>query len=164
MIIVIGGGPAGFFGAITAREVDPSRPVIILEKNPEVLAKVKISGGGRCNVTHACFDPRDLATHYPRGHKELIGPFHKWGPSETSAWFAERGVALKTETDGRMFCRHIRAVMRRCPQRFSRGYIDNSRVISRRKVRQRRSNGPLLGACHHRNRLIPSTVIVVICK
>jgi len=103
MIIVIGGGPAGFFGAITAREVDPSRPVIILEKNPDVLAKVKISGGGRCNVTHACFDPRDLATHYPRGHKELIGPFHKWGPSETAAWFAERGVALKTEADGRMF-------------------------------------------------------------
>jgi predicted Rossmann fold flavoprotein len=103
MIIVIGGGPAGFFGAINARRSDPSRPVVILEKNPDVLAKVKISGGGRCNVTHACFDPQALAAHYPRGQKELIGPFHKWGPAETAAWFAERGAQLKTETDGRMF-------------------------------------------------------------
>ena len=103
MIIVIGGGPAGFFGAITSRLTDPSRPVVILERNPDVLAKVKISGGGRCNVTHACFDPRALAAHYPRGEKELIGPFHKWGPAETAAWFREQGVPLKTETDGRMF-------------------------------------------------------------
>ncbi len=103
MIIVIGGGPAGFFGAITARENDPGRPVVLLEKSAQVLAKVKVSGGGRCNVTHACFDPRDLVTHYPRGQKELIGPFHKWGPTETVAWFSARGVPLKTEDDGRMF-------------------------------------------------------------
>lgn len=103
MIIVIGGGPAGFFGAIAAREADPSRPVVLLEKNSAVLAKVKVSGGGRCNVTHACFTPRDLAAYYPRGQKELIGPFSKWGPAETAAWFAERGVDLKTEPDGRMF-------------------------------------------------------------
>ena len=103
MIIVIGGGPAGFFGAITARENDPGRPVVLLEKSAVVLAKVKVSGGGRCNVTHACFDPRDLVTHYPRGQKELIGPFHKWGPAETVAWFSARGVPLKTEDDGRMF-------------------------------------------------------------
>jgi len=103
MIIVIGGGPAGFFGAIAAREKDPSRPVVLLEKNSAVLAKVKVSGGGRCNVTHACFTPRDLASNYPRGQKELIGPFSKWGPTETVAWFAERGVELKSEPDGRMF-------------------------------------------------------------
>jgi thioredoxin type arsenate reductase len=103
MIIVIGGGPAGFFGAIAARETDPSRPVVLLEKNSAVLAKVKVSGGGRCNVTHACFEPRDLAACYPRGQKELIGPFSKWSPVETVAWFAERGVELKTEPDGRMF-------------------------------------------------------------
>ena len=103
MIIVIGGGPAGFFGAITARRNDPSQPVVILEKNTDVLAKVKVSGGGRCNVTHACFDPKILAASYPRGQKELIGPFHKWGPAETAAWFKERGVQLKTEDDGRMF-------------------------------------------------------------
>ncbi len=103
MIIVIGGGPAGFFGAITAREADPSQNVVLLEKNASVLGKVKVSGGGRCSVTHACFTPRDLAAYYPRGQKELIGPFTKWGPAETVAWFAERGVELKTEPDGRMF-------------------------------------------------------------
>lgn len=103
MIIVIGGGPAGFFGAIAAREADPDRPVVLLEKSSAVLAKVKVSGGGRCNVTHACFTPRDLVAYYPRGQKELIGPFNKWGPAETVAWFAERGVELKTEPDGRMF-------------------------------------------------------------
>ena len=103
MIIVIGGGPAGFFGAIAARETDPSRPVVLLEKSASVLAKVKVSGGGRCNVTHACFVPRNLVGHYPRGKKELIGPFTKWGPNETVSWFADRGVKLKTEPDGRMF-------------------------------------------------------------
>ncbi len=103
MIIVIGGGPAGFFGAIAAREADPSTPVVLLEKSSAVLAKVKVSGGGRCNVIHACFTPRDLVSYYPRGQKELIGPFNKWGPAETVAWFAERGVELKTEPDGRMF-------------------------------------------------------------
>jgi len=103
MIVVIGGGPAGFFGAITAREADPSRPVVLLEKVGEVLRKVKVSGGGRCNVTHACFDPRELTGRYPRGGRELLGPFHHWGPAETLDWFAERGVALKTEPDGRMF-------------------------------------------------------------
>ena len=103
MIIVIGGGPSGFFGAIAAREADPSTPVVLLEKSSAVLAKVKVSGGGRCNVTHACFTPRDLVAYYPRGQKELIGPFNKWSPAETVAWFAERGVELKTEPDGRMF-------------------------------------------------------------
>lgn len=103
MIIVIGGGPAGFFAAITARRTDPDRPVVLLEKNADVLAKVKISGGGRCNVTHACFEARDLVTHYPRGRRELVGPFSKWGPAETVDWFARLGVELKTEPDGRMF-------------------------------------------------------------
>jgi len=103
MIIVIGGGPAGFFGAIAAREADSSRPVLLLEKSSAGLAKVKVSGGGRCNVTHACFAPRDLADNYPRGQKELIGPFNKWGPVETVAWFAKHGVELKAEPDGRMF-------------------------------------------------------------
>lgn len=103
MIIVIGGGPAGFFAAITARENDPMRPVVLLEKNASVLAKVKVSGGGRCNVTHACPDPRDLTGHYPRGQRELLGPFHKWGPGDTREWFAAHGAELKTEPDGRMF-------------------------------------------------------------
>lgn len=103
MLIVIGGGPAGYFSAIRAREMAPKRPVILLEKGSVVLRKVAISGGGRCNVTHACYDPSELVTHYPRGERELRGPFHAFGPNETVAWFAERGVALKTEPDGRMF-------------------------------------------------------------
>ena len=72
MILVIGGGPAGFFGAITVREMRPDLPVVLLEKQTNVLRKVAISGGGRCNATHACFDARELATHYPRGGRELI--------------------------------------------------------------------------------------------
>lgn len=105
--VVIGGGAAGFFAAITYAETlsHSERParVLILEKTPHVLGKVKISGGGRCNLTHACFDPKSLAGHYPRGSKSLIGPFHRWSVSDTVQWFESRGVALKTETDGRMF-------------------------------------------------------------
>ncbi len=98
--VVIGGGAAGFFAAIKALE---QGPVVILEKSQRVLSKVKISGGGRCNVTHHCFDPKELITHYPRGAKELLGPFHRFGPQDTVDWFSKRGVELKTEKDGRMF-------------------------------------------------------------
>ena len=101
-LIVIGGGAAGFFGAITAAEHGTSK-ILILEKGPEVLTKVRISGGGRCNVTHDCFDPKELVQNYPRGHKNLIGPFHRWQPADTITWFEEHGVELKTEVDGRMF-------------------------------------------------------------
>ncbi len=99
----IGGGPAAFFAAITLAEALPGARVVILEKGRDVLQKVKISGGGRCNVTHACFDPKELVKHYPRGGKALLGPFHKFGAQDTVAWFRERGVRLKTEADGRMF-------------------------------------------------------------
>ncbi len=102
-VVVIGGGAAGFFAAIRAKECDPSTPVFLLEKTNQVLSKVKISGGGRCNVTHACFDPKKLIQNYPRGGKELLGPFHHFGPQDTVEWFEKRGVALKTEKDGRMF-------------------------------------------------------------
>lgn len=103
MIVVIGAGPAGLFAAITAREQAPGRPVLVCEKAGRALAKVLVSGGGRCNVTHACFDAKELATRYPRGGRELRGPLTRFGPAETAAWFAGRGVALKTEPDGRMF-------------------------------------------------------------
>lgn len=103
MIIVIGGGPAGFFGAIAAREARPDRPVILLEKQGAVLRKVAVSGGGRCNVTHACDNARELAAHYPRGRRELIGPLTRWSVADTVTWFAAHGVRLKTERDGRMF-------------------------------------------------------------
>lgn len=104
-LIVAGGGAAGFFGAITFAEARPGSRVVILEKSREVLGKVKISGGGRCNVTHGCFDPKELVTRYPRGARQLIGPFHRWGPADTMEWFESRGVALKIEDDGRVFPR-----------------------------------------------------------
>ncbi len=100
-IIVIGGGAAGFFGAIAAAEAGAE--VVLLEKGSHFLSKVRISGGGRCNVTHACFDPRELSTRYPRGGKALIGPFNRFQPRDTMEWFESRGAALKTENDGRVF-------------------------------------------------------------
>ena len=102
-IVVVGGGAAGFFGAIAAAESAPNARVVILEKGPRTLSKVRISGGGRCNVTHSCFDPRELSQRYPRGARALIGAFHRFGPTDTVAWFENRGVRLKTEADGRMF-------------------------------------------------------------
>ncbi|HLP76032.1 MAG TPA: NAD(P)/FAD-dependent oxidoreductase, partial [Candidatus Paceibacterota bacterium] len=91
------------FAAIACADADPSARVIVLEKGPQFLAKVKISGGGRCNVTHALFARRDFARHYPRGERALIGPFNQFDSSDTVAWFAARGVPLKAESDGRMF-------------------------------------------------------------
>ena len=103
-LITIGGGAAGFFGAIThAEELGCGGSTLILERSSQVLGKVRISGGGRCNVTHACFDPREFSSHYPRGEKALIGPLHRWNAADTVAWFEAKGVELKTEADGRMF-------------------------------------------------------------
>jgi predicted Rossmann fold flavoprotein len=101
-LIVVGGGAAGFFSAITCGE-NSDKSVLILEKTSTLLQKVRISGGGRCNVTHACFDARELSANYPRGEKSLIGPFHRFAAGDTVEWFEDRGVALKTEDDGRMF-------------------------------------------------------------
>ena len=102
-IAVIGGGPAGFFAAITAKEMRPDAPVILLEKHQHVLRKVLVSGGGRCNLTNDCHDPKELVKQYPRGGRELIGAFHRFGPVEVMDWFTQRGVPLKTEPDGRVF-------------------------------------------------------------
>ena len=102
-IIIIGGGAAGFFAAINIAEKHPELSVAILERGKEGLQKVKISGGGRCNVTHAEFIPSELVLNYPRGEKELLGPFHSFMTGDTIAWFEERGVELKIEEDGRMF-------------------------------------------------------------
>lgn len=102
-IIIIGGGAAGFFAAINIAEQYPDLSVAILERGKEGLQKVKISGGGRCNVTHAEFIPSELVLNYPRGEKELLGPFHSFMTGDTIAWFEERGVELKIEEDGRMF-------------------------------------------------------------
>lgn len=102
-IVVVGGGAAGFFAAIACAEARPAAQVTLLEKGPHFLSKVRISGGGRCNVTHACFEPQLLSTYYPRGGQALLGPFAAFQPSDTIAWFESRGVNLKTEADGRIF-------------------------------------------------------------
>jgi predicted Rossmann fold flavoprotein len=102
-IIIVGGGAAGFFTAINIVEKNPKLKVAILERGKTVLEKVRISGGGRCNVTHACFVPNDLVKNYPRGEKELRGPFHQFCSGDTIEWFERHGVELKIEDDGRMF-------------------------------------------------------------
>jgi predicted Rossmann fold flavoprotein len=102
-IIIVGGGAAGFFTAINIVEKNPKLKVAILERGAEVLQKVRISGGGRCNVTHAIFEPNELVKFYPRGEKELRGPFHQFCSGDTIEWFEKHGVELKIEADGRMF-------------------------------------------------------------
>ena len=102
-IIITGGGAAGFFTAINIVEKNPKLKVAILERGKSVLEKVRISGGGRCNVTHACFVPNDLVKFYPRGERELKGPFHQFCSGDTIEWFEKHGVELKIEEDGRMF-------------------------------------------------------------
>ena len=102
-IIIVGGGAAGFFTAINIVEKNPKLKVAILERGSEVLTKVRISGGGRCNVTHACFEPNELVKFYPRGEKELRGPFHQFCSGDTVEWFSNHDVELKIEEDGRMF-------------------------------------------------------------
>jgi len=102
-VIIVGGGASGFFTAINLAEQRPDLRIAILERSNEVLSKVKISGGGRCNVTHACFVPNVLAKYYPRGERELKGPFHTFCTGDVMQWFEERGVALKIEDDGRVF-------------------------------------------------------------
>ncbi|MBW4433063.1 MAG: NAD(P)/FAD-dependent oxidoreductase [Pelatocladus maniniholoensis HA4357-MV3] len=102
-IIIVGGGAAGFFAAIAAAKTNPRAHVILLEASHQPLAKVRISGGGRCNVTHACFEPRELVKNYPRGNKALLGAFTRFQPKDTIIWFQAHGVELKTEADGRMF-------------------------------------------------------------
>lgn len=101
--IVIGAGAAGIFAAIASKEKHPNRSVLVLEKTGNALMKVKVSGGGRCNVTHACFDRKLLTKNYPRGERELINAFHLFDTNDTIAWFNKNGVQLKTELDGRMF-------------------------------------------------------------
>jgi predicted Rossmann fold flavoprotein len=102
-IAIVGGGAAGFFAGITCAEANPGNEVSIYERGSEFLTKVRISGGGRCNVTHACFEPRAMSERYPRGERALISPLHRFSAADTVAWFERRGVRLKSEEDGRMF-------------------------------------------------------------
>ncbi|WP_338039084.1 aminoacetone oxidase family FAD-binding enzyme [Maribacter litopenaei] len=102
-VVIVGGGAAGFYAAIHIAEDRPDLKIAILERGKEVLNKVKVSGGGRCNVTHAEFNPKELASNYPRGEKELLGPFHNYATGDTIHFFEKRGITLKIEEDGRMF-------------------------------------------------------------
>ena len=102
-LIIVGGGAAGFFGAIQAAELKSGQKIIILEKTTKLLSKVRISGGGRCNVTHHCFEPTELSHHYPRGQKPLKSLFRKYQATDVVGWFEQKGVKLKAEHDGRMF-------------------------------------------------------------
>ena len=102
-LVVIGGGAGGCFAAIRLAELYPGAKVCILEAARKPLSKVEISGGGRCNVTHACFEPDELITYYPRGSRELLGPFHRFQPSDMIQWLKKKGVKIKREEDGRMF-------------------------------------------------------------
>src|SRR5688500_12418692 len=102
-LVVIGGGAAGFFCAVNAARMNPMLEVILLEKTNKILSKVKVSGGGRCNVTHACFEIADMVRHYPRGGNFLKKAFYQFFTTDTIKWFSDRGVVLKTEDDGRMF-------------------------------------------------------------
>ena len=102
-VLIVGGGAAGFFAAINTATQNPNLKIAILERGSNVLSKVKISGGGRCNVTHAEFIPHELVLNYPRGEKELRGPFHNYMTGDTMEWFETRGVPLKIEEDGRVF-------------------------------------------------------------
>ena len=102
-LAVVGGGAAGFFAALALAEARPASRILILEKGSALLSKVRVSGGGRCNVTHNCFDPQLLVQNYPRGGPALRGAFHRFQPADTLRWFEDRGVALKTEADGRIF-------------------------------------------------------------
>ena len=102
-VLIIGGGAAGFYAAIHIAEEDPGLKVAIIERGKQVLSKVKVSGGGRCNVTHAAFVPHELVKNYPRGEKELIGPFHTYATGDTVDFFERRGISLKIEDDGRIF-------------------------------------------------------------
>ena len=102
-LIVIGGGAAGFFCAVNAARINPQLEVIILEKTSKLLSKVKVSGGGRCNTTHACFDIAEMSKKYPRGGNFVKKTFHQFFTTDTIQWFEERGVKLKAEGDGRMF-------------------------------------------------------------
>ena len=102
-IVIVGGGAAGFFAAVNIAEKNPGLKICILEKSTKVLAKVKVSGGGRCNFTHACYIPKELSKFYPRGQKELLGPFHTFASGDTTEWFESRGVDFYTTDDGSIF-------------------------------------------------------------
>ncbi|WP_318310516.1 BaiN/RdsA family NAD(P)/FAD-dependent oxidoreductase [Flagellimonas crocea] len=102
-VIIVGGGAAGFYAAVQIAELSPNLNIAIFERGKTVLSKVKVSGGGRCNVTHGEFLPKELTTNYPRGEKELLGPFHTHAPMDVMSFFEERGVPLKIEEDGRVF-------------------------------------------------------------
>jgi predicted Rossmann fold flavoprotein len=141
-VVIAGGGPAGFFAAIRCAELNAGRQILILEKARNTLGKVIISGGGRCNVTHACFDPAKLVTYYPRGAAELRGAFSRFQAADTVGWFEERGVRLKTEADGRMFpVTDSSETVANCLRENARGTSVTVRTGMSLQAMERTSNG-----------------------
>ena len=117
-LVVIGGGASGFMGAITASS-NGLRSVVILESTPKVLEKVRISGGGRCNLTNSCSEISNLVNNYPRGEKQLIGLFNRFSTTDAFEWFQNRGLSLKIENDGRVFpCSNSSTEVLRCLKDF----------------------------------------------
>jgi hypothetical protein len=150
-IVIVGGGAAGFFSAIAAARANENCRVSLFERSSQFLSKVRISGGGRCNVTHALFDPRTFTTRYPRGERELISPFHRFSANDTIAWFESRGVRLKREEDGRIFpvtdssetvidCL-IKEAKAAGVQLFTRKGIENARIRSQGGFELKLSDG-----------------------
>lgn len=137
-VVVIGGGAAGFFAAVRCAELYPGIEVILLERGKELLGKVKVSGGGRCNVTHACFVPKELIRYYPRGSRELLGPFNRFACGDTMEWFEQRGVKLKIEDDGRIF-----------------PISDNSQTIINCLLQAAQKAGVQIRLNHRTDRLVP---------
>lgn len=135
-VAIIGGGAAGFFAAITMREAHSNASISIHEKGQQFLSKVRISGGGRCNVTHNCMDPRRLSEHYPRGQRELRAAFHTWHAKDTVEWFAAHGVPLHAEADGRMFpqTNHSQSIIDCLLKETQRGGIERLRAQNLRKI------------------------------
>ena len=140
-LAIIGGGAAGYFTALTAAEKNPHAQIFIIEAGNKVLRKVRISGGGRCNLTHSCFEPQKLSTHYPRGSRELRAAFHQWQPRDTIEWFEKRGVKTKTEEDGRVFpatnqSQTIINCLTNTSQKAGINLLLNNRLLSMKKWKQ----------------------------
>lgn len=149
--IVIGGGAAGFFAAINAAEMNSELEVIILEGGNDVLQKVKVSGGGRCNITNACFTPNELIEFYPRGKKELRGPFHQFMTGDTMEWFESRGIPLKIEDDNRIF------PASNSSQTIINCFIDSAHKAGVKVLKSTRVNG--IGKYHEKYKITTSEAI-----
>lgn len=158
-VLIVGGGAAGFFAAALLSEWRPDLDICIIEQSGEYLQKVRISGGGRCNVTHNCTDPELLVKHYPRGEKALLGPFHRFGPADVMDWFHEHGVPLKTEGDGRVFPQsNSSESIVKCLMQTTR--TQGVRLVNRTALKEIRFNGEEWECQTNQQKYIAKQVII----